>query len=322
MQKTTKMLLDKNQIFPKELNTITLTINNACNLACDHCYLQYKGSAELVSDWILDRIFETDFKHLAIVGKEPLLDKKSVDKLSSIVNRATDNNRTVSVITNGLGLQNLKPEITDKVAFIDVSFDGGPVSYEGYRKGAFSKIMKGVEYQAENGFERFNALDVLCKETVNNVEDMMAVGDLFGFKHIMFSPYIETKNYGKNRVTRLTLAQILHALAESDKFMRTKNAFLLADQIHLMAEGMSTEEFIVLVENNGLKNKVEHVPYNPLFYGIIRITYDGYVLTPYESINTLDYAISPYKLKIDDGVRLSEVYSRFLKDGIEKERIE
>ena len=39
------------------LHTITLTINNQCNLHCPHCYLKYSGTKDIIEDKTIDFIF-------------------------------------------------------------------------------------------------------------------------------------------------------------------------------------------------------------------------------------------------------------------------
>ena len=62
----------------KQLSTITLTVNNLCNLQCPHCYLQYDGEEnKYIGSEVLEHLYKADFKHLVIVGKEPFVNKKN-----------------------------------------------------------------------------------------------------------------------------------------------------------------------------------------------------------------------------------------------------
>ena len=63
----------------KKLSTVTLTVNNLCNLQCPHCYLQYDGGeTKYISPSILEHLYNAEFKHLVIVGKEPFVNTKTV----------------------------------------------------------------------------------------------------------------------------------------------------------------------------------------------------------------------------------------------------
>src|ERR1035438_763554 len=62
----------------ERLDTVTLTVNNACNLACPHCYLQYHSPVKKFRESLFDVLERSAFRHPAVVGKEPLFDGGSV----------------------------------------------------------------------------------------------------------------------------------------------------------------------------------------------------------------------------------------------------
>lgn len=106
-------------------------------------------------------------------------------------------NKSVSVITNGIGLTNLKPSVANYLDYIDVSFDGGKDTYHLYRKGSFDKIIDSIYRIQSNSNVTFNALHTLSTGTINNIDDMISVKRFADFKIIMFSPYLNTLHDGK-----------------------------------------------------------------------------------------------------------------------------
>jgi MoaA/NifB/PqqE/SkfB family radical SAM enzyme len=84
------------------LSIVTLTINNTCNLACPHCYLQYAGPEFFALDSVLDAVLDSNCEGISIVGKEPLANKESADRVRELVERAAEKGKWVSLITNGL----------------------------------------------------------------------------------------------------------------------------------------------------------------------------------------------------------------------------
>lgn len=293
------------------LHTVTLTINNDCNLSCPHCYLQYKGEERRISDRLMSFVCREDYKHLAIVGKEPLFNSDSLGICERVAELAVANSKTISLITNGLNLSLVTPALLGRLSYIDLSLDGGPETYSQYRKGSLSKIISGLDHLRRKGFEDVNALHVLSTNTIHNLNDMMRVRELFDFRRIMFSPYVPTLNFGSNDVGVLDAKTLFAELSASDAFMREPNALLLIGEDYILNGAVGdAPDTADLVRKHGLTNKVFYVGDDPLLHGIIRVTFDGYVLTPYQSLHTLDYR----RVGLDlsglhlESVRLGNIY--------------
>jgi len=272
-----------------KLKTVTLTINNTCNLSCPHCYLQYDKKNFLLKDETIEAVFKSDFEHLAIVGKEPLVNKNSISLLEQLINRCNASGITSSIITNGIGLINLEPKIAAKLSYIDVSFDGGPETYSKYRKGSFDKIIKSINYHKSNSNIIFNALHTISSNTIKNIDDMVKIKDFSNFDKIMFSPYLSTMNFGANTVSIVSMNEIFNVLSKSKLFNETSNAFLLLDTYHLQQQGISEQNIKNKIVKYNLEDKIILIEKDPLDYGIIRVTFDDYILTPYESIHPKYY---------------------------------
>src|SRR5205823_5589008 len=93
------------------LRTVTLTINNICQLQCPHCYLNYREQSPRILQDVLALLGDSEWLHLAIVGKEPLANADSVATCHAAMRMCRKKNATVSLITNGIGLDALTPEM-------------------------------------------------------------------------------------------------------------------------------------------------------------------------------------------------------------------
>lgn len=284
----------KSSVPTKKLKIITLTVNNSCNLNCPHCYLQYERENYTIKEPTINAVFQSDFEHLAIVGKEPFLNENSVSLIEGIIERCYLNKKTVSVITNGIGLKKLKLDTAKFLDYIDISFDGGPRTYQQYRKGSFEKIIEIISLLKEKTSIKINALHTLSTGNIDNIEDMINIKKYANFDIIMFSPFLETLHFGKNSVTLVSLKEIMKKLSNSPNFIMTKEVILLIDIYHLLQESISFRDIKNAISEYKLESRVILFEKDPLNYGIIRVTYDDYVLTPYESINPKSYKHSKF----------------------------
>jgi hypothetical protein len=228
--------------------------------------------------------------HLAIVGKEPLADQESAAITSYLVEKCSAAGKSVSLITNGLGLHFLSDTVLQKLAYIDVSFDGGPETYGMYRRSSWQKLAKNVHRLFNKGIVRMNALHVINDTTIHNLSDMLRVDELGPFERIVFSPYLATKNFGANSVKPVSLTTLLRMIAATPQFLAKENTTLLLDDIHFSQTAENKQAVIAAARELEILNKIRIVDGDPLDFGIIRATYDGYLLTPLDSLNTFEYA--------------------------------
>jgi len=281
------------------LDIVTVTINNSCNLSCPHCYLQYDDATpESFDRNILELIARSSFRHLAIVGKEPFLDSKSLLLCQELADVCIDRGISVSVVTNGLNGASVPKSLLQQFAFVDVSLDSGRWSYSGYRQGSLSKLERSLSWIADVG-TRINSLNVMNSTTINFLGEILHVRELAPFHRIVFSPYLRTSNHGINTVDTVSLATILDRLAIS-AFRETKNTTLLLHGEHLRQDGITQEAFWSLVDGHGLRGHVRLLEDHPLKYGVIRVTYDGFVMSPSQALHTRLY-------RLDTNVRVSDL---------------
>jgi len=269
------------------LRVVTLTVNNICNLQCSHCYLQYDATNSFVDERIINILCESEFSHLAIVGKEPLVNQNTADHCRDLILKCVAQGKTVSLITNGHGLRYVTPETLSLLAWIDVSFDGGPQTYTAYRHAPYERLKRNMQWLKDCEYERVNAMFALSDCNLGFVNDMMAIEQEMHFERLVFSPYVVTLNHGVNSVSPVSLEQFCLALANSRAFMLSSKALALLDAraFNDVDMGMIQNR----VRKLGLLEKAVLVENDPLNLGILRVTYDGLVLTPYESLDTINY---------------------------------
>ncbi len=275
----------------KKLKLITLVVNNLCNMNCPHCYLQLdKVSSDWIDDFILNKILMSDFEHLAIVGKEPLVNLDHTKKLISLVKKVKDSGRTTSMITNGKNLSLVNKELLDNLNFIDISFDGGEKTYSKFRRGNFEELKRNIQKIYNSGFKRINALHSIHSENIENIDDMVSILEIIPFQRIMFTPYLVTENFGENKVSKITLKQLFKGLSSSELFMEAKQAIVNIDSYHLEQANMSSKGLVQLAEQFKLKEKLILHDKDLLPFGVIRVTYEGKILSPSQSLNPKRYS--------------------------------
>lgn len=282
------------------LNTITLTINNECNMHCSHCYLQYDSIESIIDDNTLDIIFKNKFKHLVIVGKEPLVNNSSIEKLCGIVERCKVKDLTVSFVTNGLNLSSLPPAIIPLIDYIDVSFDGGVLTYEKYRKGNLHKVLDGISFCLTHGLKEVNALHTVCDRTIENISDCVNLKEFVPFSTILFTPYLVTQNHGNNQVSSIPLFEIVRKFDGNSTFNSVDGTMLLIDNYHIEQERICLAELESELDKVKCREKYHVITDDPIMYGIIRVTYDGLVLSPRQSLHpSLYHTAQPVSMQND-----------------------
>jgi len=303
----------KNLTPSRSLKTITLTLNNSCNFSCPHCYLQYNKRSFLIKKKTLDSVFNSEFNHLAIVGKEPLVSNSSISLLEKIVEKCIINDKTVSIVTNGSGLNYLPTNIINQLAYIDVSFDGGIDSYNKFRRGSFMEIIAAINMIQNQYDVTFNALHTITSENINHIDDMVSIRELARFQTIMLSSFLATEHYGVNNVSTISLVDLLLKLASSNSFMNSVEALLLLDIYHVQQDNVPIRTIKELIIKNKLQSKVALIEDDPIKHGIVRVTYDDYVLNPNESLHPRVYKDSKYLAsKVNINSAFEELYNAYV----------
>ncbi|HAI74018.1 MAG TPA: hypothetical protein DCS28_03465 [Candidatus Moranbacteria bacterium] len=147
---------------PPKIKSVSLFVNNMCNLRCPYCYLagiNGESFVEIDTDATLNFIQKvhklSGLESVAIVGREPFLSpKKTFAVLGGV--RAMGIPK-VGVITNGtLMTKEYAKKLAGLVSFVDVSLDGLEEVHEATRgKGNFAKTISGIKYLLDTGADVF-----------------------------------------------------------------------------------------------------------------------------------------------------------------------
>lgn len=293
----------------RELEIVTLTINNSCNLCCPHCYLQYKAEDRDLIDWAdVGHVFESRFRRLCIVGKEPLSNRHAAALTSRLVAAAADTGRSSSLITNGLNLRLLNARTFELLDWLDVSLDGGPQSYAGYRGGSYSKLVHGIEYARDSGLDDLRILHTVSSGNLEATDEALAAALSFQPRHVVVSPFQATRHDGKQSVAMVPPSRLLRALEQAGAHAD--------DRIWLALDrGYAThfdESEAVSLASELFGDRLLYIDSDPIDRGIIRVTYDGLVLSPFESVHTADYGQCGRPLR---GRSLNEWYQTILAEA-------
>lgn len=156
--------LSSSQPYNRRPETVTVVINNGCQLDCDHCYLQVEelnGRILSTSEWerALEVILESQPRRLCFSGKEVLLGDQGSHLLHYACSLRDEKSpdTDVGVITNGLNLLKYGDEILDaNPDYLDISMDGIEEDHDAVRgEGAFVRALPAVDWATEQFKERF-----------------------------------------------------------------------------------------------------------------------------------------------------------------------
>jgi hypothetical protein len=141
-----------------------------------------------------------------------------------------------------------------------------------------------------------NALHTVSTANLGAIDDMMAVATLADFRMIIFSPYVEVRNAGTNATSPVSCLTLLASLSQSDAFHTHDAAYLLLGKGAFSDQGLSDGDVSRLVKDAGLAAKVIQIEEDPLGLGYIRVTYDGYIMSPYQSLHPAEYRLAAQPL--------------------------
>lgn len=278
------------------LQIATVTVNNGCNLECPHCYLQYAGAPDrVISDAYFQAILESPAERVILVGKEPLKDRPSVEHTSRLIAWASDEGKRVAMITNGQLLNLLPADMAQYLDYIDVSFDGGPQTYQGFRGASYDRLARNIASHSDN--VEFSALHVLCDETLPHVDDMMETAAIPGVSCVAFSLFVEARMHGTITSRLQSVERAVSALAQSQRFRDCEDAVLILARHELGLNDGLADEYVRRVIEEVLPGQVHVVDVDPIHLGIARFTFDELALTPLDSVHPADYARKGIKWK-------------------------
>ncbi len=172
--------------------SLTMLVNNECNLACRHCYLQLPkpSRAKLTaSEWAqaMDSARADGIEHFVIAGKEVFLGKTGpsvVDHLGEL-RRAHPEVRT-GLITNGTLIHNHQARIeAADLTYIDISMEGAEAEHDAIRgKGAFASVRPNVEWAAQTLGEKLFVTLTVQKENMDRFGDAILAFASLGVQNV------------------------------------------------------------------------------------------------------------------------------------------
>ena len=269
-----------------EISSIVLSINNNCNLACKHCYLGNSyGDIKYIDDSAIKKLFTKDFLHLAIVAKEPLLDKKSRGILKNIALECKKRDIYFGFITNGLNLHLLDGEVFNSCDYIDVSLHS--LTYPNDL--ICHNIVVNLERYSSLYPGKFNVLTVLTEENNDEFKDIIKTIRDMPIKHFIVSPFLNTDRIEPYNLNFYSIEKFLEKLSESKEFLELDNSLALIDSYHAYFDAVNLNKIESIIKIFGIESKVKLYKTDPLKMGMVRVNYDQTVVHPLDALNTKSY---------------------------------
>jgi sulfatase maturation enzyme AslB (radical SAM superfamily) len=274
------------------VSVVTLTINNVCNLKCPHCYLQYAAPDRPLSQDVLDGIWASSASTVSVVGMEPLANRKSAELLSKLILDAKALELEVGFITNGLNAHLLDGAAAKAVDWVDVSIDGTAASYADFRGASFAKLVKGISTLHDLGVSEINLLQTVGRSNLPHLAEMAAMARTLGASKTILSPFCRTRSEGAQHDLAIGADEFLAACRAIAPM--SPNAWLVMDQAwlpnHIAAAPYSTE-IASLFGGQAIIFEAD-----PIHYGMVRVTYEGEIMSPRQAMHTVDYGTSQFKM--------------------------
>jgi len=168
----------------RDLQVLSLIVNNRCNLGCRHCYFQAEKStaALTAAEWlqVLDSVYrKLEPVTVTFAGREIFALAESVELFSAAIERLRQlkpHRRTeIGVITNGTLLQPYHSLLLSSPPdYIDVSIDGLPAQHDAIRgKGAFQAVAPELHWLQEH-FGNLWLTPTLNSATVTKLPELIA----------------------------------------------------------------------------------------------------------------------------------------------------
>ncbi len=273
-------------------SAVALTVNNSCNMQCEHCYLNYDSPNTFISKEVLAHVVNRNFlrgiERVIVVGKEPLFNQRSRDLLSAMAQDLSEMGIPLEIITNGYSLVELDSSTARQLAAIDISLDGEPKTYNAYRGAAtlgkhedvYARIVRGVEHL--DGVAPITLLHTLSSATTD-VEDMMDVAAMNPGK-ILFSPFVMTPEVTNPNLRELPIENMMDLLISSSSFMANPRAFFVLGTHS--SRGKTREELHRLTKSQGLVGKVRWIGDSSEY---VRVSYDGLVVDSRTALSPSTY---------------------------------
>ncbi|MBE0541759.1 MAG: radical SAM protein [Verrucomicrobia bacterium] len=296
---------------------ITFVINNACNLACKHCYLQVdKLTGEALSleesKRLLNSALDRSPDLICLSGKEIFLGSRGSELLSWLC--AARDRRGVSTrigaITNGTLLHlHQDAVLASRLDYLDISVDGVRADHD-FNRGpsAYDQMLPNLKWAAEHLHERLFVNMTLQQRNFRSLSQAVAelhdagvstVGCSFYHQLPYTDPALELRSEDYDSILTslqalgtITLKRPLTVLVEVDLLsLPAMLAFLRSDWF--VPQDISVDKhgefYCEHLLPNGLRLQVRFSPFPLLAFKSVRITPEGNYIAAEDTVNTKLY---------------------------------
>jgi MoaA/NifB/PqqE/SkfB family radical SAM enzyme len=297
---------------------ITFVINNSCNLACRHCYLQVDKltAPELTREErekLMDSALNQDPDLICLSGKEIFLGNRGVEILSflSAEKKARGSTVRLGAITNGTLIQRHRQVILDAgLDYLDISVDGLELDHDYNRgKGAFAAMRPNLIWAAEHLGRRLFVNMTLQKRNFRKACEAIALFHAMGVQNIgcgFYQPLPYTDS--TLRLSEADHNEIFENLRKLE-FIHLKTPLIILLDLDIVTidatlafmrsewfspgalcvdeRGEIYNEFIL---SNGIRLQVRFAPFPLMIFKSVRITPEGNYLAVEDTVNAKLYA--------------------------------
>lgn len=297
---------------------ITMVINNACNLACRHCYLQVERltAAELSAPELAQvfwSAFALDPALICLSGKEIFLGDRGAEALNQLTNikREMQSETRIGAITNGTLIHKHREAIlAADLDNLDISVDGIEAGHDHNRGlGAFAAMRPNLEWATRELGDRLFVNMTLQKRNFLSLIPAVEQFHRFGVRTVgcgFYSPLPYTDP--SMRMNDADFTEVFRSLGRLDDIFLTHPLTVLVEVDTLCLSAMTSflrsawfnperirvdergDFYCESLLKNGLRLQIRFSPFPQLLFRSARVTVEGEYLTAEDTVNTRLYA--------------------------------
>ncbi|MDX1952182.1 MAG: radical SAM protein [Verrucomicrobiota bacterium] len=299
--------------------SLTLLVNNECNLACRHCYLQLpKPSQRRLSldEWnlVIDSAITDGVQHFVVVGKELFLGQIGPAVLDHLSKRRREvPGLGLGVITNGTLIHQHRHRLqSHQLCYVDLSMEGNESDHDTIRGlGSYAAVRPNVEWAARHLAEKLFITLTVQKHNLKNLGNALIAFAGLGVKNVGASfycplPYTDRKldltendyDYFFRTLGGLGSLQLPHPVAlQVDAGIispATVAAFMRSEWFSLESMEVDWSGFLYSHFNfgNGLTLHFRFVPTPISLRQTARVTVDGELVCVEDSLQPRLYSVN------------------------------
>jgi len=181
-----KIVLTEECVEDNEINSVSFSLTDRCNLQCKHCSSSAKESSADDSlstsqvKSILDKLFDISPNRIILTGGEPLVRRDFFECLSYIRDRY---NHELFLLTNGtLITENNAPVLASSFDSIGISLDGYDSISCSHIRGAnvFDTVMNSIELLKANNANNIQLSMTMTNQTIPHVDEFESLNKKLG----------------------------------------------------------------------------------------------------------------------------------------------